>query len=163
MLAFFFNDLKCSNCLPCTSTHCLNLSVTCRYGIPLVSPDDKIIACTAFPLLNISVSSNHFFKTPTKCTLCILHIFFTKPLLHVSVCYTPSSGRNAYTGSKVSPFYKVGWTTEEVVSTYMRMHWMENFTIRVSYNFCATPCKNSTLPVVIDSCKNWVSRSVGRT
>ena len=32
----------------------------------------------------------------------LLHTFFTKFLLHVSVCYTPSSGRTSYTCSKLS-------------------------------------------------------------
>ena len=64
----------------------------------------------------IRVSSDYFFQIPTKCTLYILHIFFTKPFLRVSVCYRPSSGRNVYTGSKVSAFYKVGWSIEEVIN-----------------------------------------------
>jgi hypothetical protein len=85
---FFFNDLKCSNCLPSTSTHCRNLSATFRYGILLVSPGDRITTCTAFPLLNIRMSSNHFFKTPTKCTLYILHIFFLRNLSYMFRCAT---------------------------------------------------------------------------
>ena len=83
---FFFYRFETFNCLPSTATQCRYLSAICRYGILLVSPGDKIIACAAFPLLNIRVSDNHFFKTPTKCALYILHIFFTKPLLHASVC-----------------------------------------------------------------------------
>lgn len=48
---------------------------------------------------------NHFFNTPTQCTLYISTYIFTKSLLHGSVCYTQSSGRTSYTCSKLSAFY----------------------------------------------------------
>ena len=66
----------------------------------------------------IYIYINHLFNTPTKRTLYI-STFFTKPLVHDSVCYAPSSGRTSYTCSKLKLIMLIKIQLDATVCRYL--------------------------------------------
>jgi len=82
----------------------------------------------------------------------LLHIFFTKSFLLVSMRYTPYTGRTSYTCSKLhntpkhigdiwSKIYvpntqcAFGWSTEEVINIRESTEWKNS-----QYMLCSTSC-----------------------